>query len=100
MEKVLEKIIDNNKDFYKEGNLADYIPALKNADIKDCGISIIDKDKNLYSAGAYNRKFTIQSISKVVALMRAILDIGVEEVFKTVGYEGTEKPFKDRKSVV
>lgn len=93
MEKVLEKIIDNNKDFYKEGNLADYIPALKNADIKDCGISIIDKDKNLYSAGAYNRKFTIQSISKVVALMRAILDIGVEEVFKTVGYEGTEKPF-------
>ncbi len=93
MEEILKNIIENNKNFYKEGKLADYIPALKNANIKDCGISIIDKGKNIYSVGSYNKKFTIQSISKVVALMRAILDIGIEEVFKTVGYEGTEKSF-------
>ncbi|OLS02812.1 glutaminase A [Tissierella creatinophila] len=93
MEKILQRVIDNNRNLYKYGKVADYIPALKNANIKDCGISIIDKDKNIFSAGDYNKKFTIQSISKIIALMQAILDIGIEEVFKKVGYEGSEKPF-------
>lgn len=93
MQKTLENIIEKNKDFYKEGNVADYIPALKNADIKDCGITLIDKDNNRYSAGDYNKKFTIQSISKVISLMQAVIDNGEEEVFKKVGYEGSEKSF-------
>lgn len=93
MQKTLQKIIDRNKEFYKQGSLADYIPALKNADIQDCGITVIDKEKNQYSAGDFDKKFTIQSISKVIALMQAIIDNGEEEVFKKVGYEGSEKSF-------
>lgn len=93
MEKILQGIIDDSKDLYKSGKVADYIPALKKANIKDCGITIIDKDKNISSVGDYNKRFTIQSISKVVALMQAILDIGVGDVFKRVGYDGSEKPF-------
>lgn len=93
MKKTLQTIIENNKDYYKEGKVADYIPALKNANISDCGISLIDRDNNIYSAGDYNKKFTIQSISKVISLIQAILDIGQNEVFKSVGYEGTIKSF-------
>nr|WP_300003178.1 glutaminase A [Tissierella sp.] len=93
MQNLLQEIIDTNKEFYKDGSIADYIPALKNADIKNCGISVIDKDKTIYSAGDFDKKFTIQSISKVIALMQAIIDKGEEEVFKIVGYEGSEKSF-------
>lgn len=95
MEEILRKVIEENKQFYKDGKVADYIPALKKANIKDCGITIIDRDKNIYSFGDYNKKFTIQSISKVISLMLAIMDRGTERIFKTVGYEGTERPFND-----
>lgn len=93
MQKTVQDIIDKNKGFYKQGSVADYIPALKNANIQDCGITVIDKEHNQYSAGDYGKKFTIQSISKVIALMQAIMDNGEEEVFKRVGYEGSEKSF-------
>lgn len=93
MQKILQKIIDDNKEFFKDGNVADYIPALKNANIEDCGITLIDKENKLYSAGDAQKKFTIQSISKVIALMQAIIDNSIEVVFKRVGYEGSEKSF-------
>lgn len=93
MQKTLQKIIDNNKSFFKDGNVADYIPALKNANIEDCGITLIDKEGKIYSAGDSQIKFTIQSISKVISLMQAIIDKGIEDVFKKVGYEGSEKSF-------
>ncbi|MFR4479970.1 MAG: glutaminase A, partial [Fusobacterium sp.] len=41
----------------------------------------------------YETKFTIQSISKIVALMLAILDNGEEYVFSKVGMEPTGDPF-------
>lgn len=93
MEKILERILANNRGYYKDGRVADYIPALKDADIKSCGISLIDNKNNIYRAGDYNEKFTIQSISKIVSLILAIMDVGENQVFKTVGYEGTIKSF-------
>lgn len=95
MEKILKEIVNKNKEFYKDGKVADYIPALKKANIEDCGISIIDRDKKIYSFGDYNKNFTIQSISKIVSLTLAIMDRGSEKIFQKVGYEGTERPFND-----
>ncbi len=95
MEDLLEKIINNNKDFYKEGRVADYIPALKNANIQDCGLSIIDKAGKRYSVGDYNKNFTMQSISKIVALIQAIIENGAEEVFEKTGYEGSDRSFNN-----
>ena len=54
--------------------LASYIPELKNAKRSDLGICIIDKDNNIYKAGNYNTKFTIQSISKPIVLAMALMD--------------------------
>src|SRR5699024_5527546 len=41
----------------------------------------------------HSKKFTIQSISKVISLFLAILDNGEEKVFKKIDCEGTEEPF-------
>lgn len=93
MELILREIIEGNRHFINQGKVADYIPALKEANREDIGITIVDIDGNIYSLGKYNKKFTIQSISKVIALIQALIEIGEEEVFKGVGYEGTEEPF-------
>ena len=93
MENLLEKIIDDNIKVTDMGKVANYIPALAKANPKDLGVCLIDMDYNIYTAGKYNVKFTIQSISKTIALMMAIMDNGEEEVFKKVGMEPTGDAF-------
>lgn len=92
MEEKLIGIIEANKKYLEQGEVANYIPALAKANKNHIGVCLIDKDK-IYKAGDCDVKFTIQSISKVVSLMRALMDNGEEFVFDRVGYEGTEEPF-------
>ncbi len=93
MEKLLKEIIDTNIKFTDKGKVADYIPALAKANPSDLGVCVIDMDNHIYTAGVYQKKFTIQSISKTIALMLAIMDNGEEEVFKKVGMEPTGDAF-------
>ncbi|MGO1369561.1 glutaminase A [Senegalia sp. (in: firmicutes)] len=93
MEKKLNKIIENNKDLTLEGEVATYIPELGKANAKDLGICIADMEGNIYKAGDYNKKFTIQSISKTISLMMALMDNGKEIVFDKVGMEPTGDAF-------
>lgn len=93
VENILREIVEKNRYLTGEGKVADYIPALKKADPKGIGICIVDLMGNTYSAGDYDVKFTIQSISKVISLMLAIIDNGQSYVFERVGYEGTDEPF-------
>lgn len=93
MREMLKKIIMDNRELTKKGRVADYIPALSKANPEDLGICVIDMNNNVYTAGDYNKKFTIQSISKTVALMLAIMDNGEEKVFNKVGMEPTGDAF-------
>src|SRR5699024_4053662 len=93
MENILERIIEKNKDMIHKGKVADYIPALKKANPNDIGVAIADLEGNIYTAGQYDIKFTIQSISKVVSLALAIRENGQSQVFEKVGYEGSDEPF-------
>lgn len=93
MESLLRRVIKNNKELTKDGNVATYIPALGKADPNDLGICIADMEGNIYTAGKYNKKFTIQSISKTISLMFAIMDNGVDNVFEKVGMEPTGDAF-------
>lgn len=93
MEKLLNSIIENNKDLVKDGQVASYIPKLKEAAPKDIGICLADLDGNIYSGGLSKKKFTIQSISKVITLMLALMDNGEDRVFERVGMEATDEPF-------
>lgn len=94
MKKNIEKILHRNLEITNRGKLADYIPALNIAENKnDLGLCIIDDNDNVIGWGDYKKNFTIQSISKILTLMLAIKDKGLEHVFSKVGYEGTDDPF-------
>ncbi len=93
MEKILEKIIHDNRDLINKGHVADYIPALSKVNPNYIGLSIADIDGNIYNVGDCNVKFTIQSISKIIALMLALIDNGEDFLFTKVGYEPTDEPF-------
>lgn len=93
MKKVLENIIEKNREWSKRGEVASYIPELAKANPNALGICVTTLDGEEYFAGDYDTKFTIQSISKVVTLMLAILDNGTEYVFSKIGMEPTESAF-------
>ena len=93
MEKLLGEIIEKNKHLISQCKVSSYIPALEKSDPNHIGVTIMDLQGNLYKAGDYNVPFTIQSISKVIALMLAIMDNGEDEVFNKVGSKPTDDPF-------
>lgn len=93
MEKVLQDVLNRNKKYTNYGQVASYIPELKNARIDDLGICIIDKNNNIYKVGDCNTKFTIQSISKTIVLAMALMDNDWSYVFSKVGMEPSGDPF-------
>jgi glutaminase len=93
MQNVLNEVININRKYTNYGQVASYIPELKNAKRDDLGICIIDKDNNIYKAGSYNKKFTIQSISKPIILAMALMDNDWSYVFSKVGMEPSGDPF-------
>ncbi|MBU3187426.1 glutaminase A [Clostridium estertheticum] len=90
---TLDNAIKYGLDFINKGNTASYIPQLSKVDPHQLGISILQSDGSGLSSGDYDRKFTIQSISKTVALMLALMDRGQDYVFDKVGMEPTGDAF-------
>lgn len=93
MEKILEEVLDSNRKYTNYGQVAGYIPELKKAKRDDLGICVIDKDNNIYKAGNWDTKFTIQSVSKIVVLAMALMDNDWQYVFSKVGKEPSGDPF-------
>lgn len=93
MKALLDKLIEKNIPETNLGTIASYIPELDKAKKEALGIYIMDNEGNEYFSGDCETKFTIQSISKIVTLMLAILDNGEEYVFSKVGMEPTGDPF-------
>ncbi|MCT4593838.1 MAG: glutaminase A [Anaeromicrobium sp.] len=93
MEKLLKTIIENNRIWTKEGKVATYIPELAKANGDALGIHIVDFQSNEFYEGDYETKFTIQSVSKVITLICALMDKGKETVFSKVGSEPSADPF-------
>jgi len=89
----LQKFVDIAKAVTKYGKVADYIPALGKANQHDLSVAFYYTDGNCVKAGNVERKFTLQSISKVIALALVLMDHGQEYVFEHVGMEPTGDPF-------
>ena len=91
----LQSILD---DIYKEvstdssGKIASYIPQLKSVDPNKFGIHLTTVDGDEFGAGDNDERFSIQSITKVLLLARAKLEIG-SEIKKRVGVEPSGDPF-------
>jgi glutaminase len=93
MNKLLEAIIENNRHFTINGKVASYIPELIKANPDALGISVITLEGEEYFAGDYDTKFSVQSISKIISLMLALIDNGRDRVFSKVGVEPTADAF-------
>ncbi|SFL42729.1 L-glutaminase [Paenibacillus sp. 1_12] len=75
------------------GNVATYIPELANAPREALGFTIFDDKTRIITAGDYEMRFTLQSISKVFTLLLALMDQGENGVFSKVGMEPTGDNF-------
>lgn len=93
MKRILENIIEDCRKWTSKGEVASYIPELAKANPEALGIWVTNLGGEEYFAGDWDIKFTIQSMSKVITLMLAILDNGTEYVFTKVGMEPTESGF-------
>lgn len=90
---ILDNAIKYGLTFVEKGKTAAYIPELRKVDPHQLGISILQGDGKILSSGDCDKKFTIQSISKTVSLMLALLDRGQDYVFERVGMEPTGDAF-------
>ncbi len=90
--KLIEEITTDLKTYDDKGRLASYIPKLKNIDPDKFGIHLCTPDNKKYGFGDYNEKFSIQSISKVLALTLAF-KIEENEIWKRVGVEPSGTAF-------
>lgn len=93
MNKLLDSIIDINSKYTSKGKVASYIPELSKISGDDLGICVVNLDGKEFCSGDCHKKFTMQSVSKVVTLMLAILDNGKEYVFSQVGMDASSDPF-------
>lgn len=93
MDALLEKLVEENRPFTREGRVAGYIPELAKADRDELGICVVSSDGRISSAGENRRTFTIQSIIKPILLLLALMDNGEDTVRARVGVEATGKPF-------
>ncbi|MBW9147227.1 glutaminase A [Clostridium sp. CM028] len=93
MQSILRTAIENSKKITKDGQVATYIPELAKGDRDALGACIFDICGNIIVEGDYLTKFTIQSVSKVVILICALIDNGKDVVFSKVGKEPSADPF-------
>ena len=75
------------------GNVATYIPELGKARKEALGLCVSLPDGTAYKVGDTNIRFTIQSISKVISLCKALEVRGAETVFSHVGMEPSGEAF-------
>ncbi|MDP5275335.1 glutaminase A [Chengkuizengella sp. 2205SS18-9] len=86
---ILEPLIRESRNQCNEGKVASYIPELSKVSGDLLGITVHEVGKDPVTAGECMPKFTLQSISKVFALLLALIDRGEQQVFEKVGMEPT-----------
>ena len=93
IEEKLDIAIENSKECMYDGKIATYIPELANVDPDNFGMAIVKTNGEKVIKGDEKIKFSVQSISKVIDLIIALEDVGLEKVFAKVGTEPTEYKF-------
>ncbi|MFA9446367.1 glutaminase [Egicoccus sp. AB-alg6-2] len=98
LDALLEEVAEVARPTARQGELADYIPALRDEDPDCFGLAMVDMDGTEYVVGDVDRPFAIQSISKVFSLVLAMQKAdraeGVKkELWDRVGVEPSGDPF-------
>ncbi len=93
MQQALDAIVTKNRPLTSLGRVASYIPELANSNPNALGVAVVTADGQVFQAGDYHVRFTLQSVSKVFALMLALQDRGFDGVFSRIGMEPTGDAF-------
>ena len=88
LEEIYKKVID-----LRDGEVADYIPALANVNEDLFGLSACTVHGNLHSFGDHKVEFGLQSASKPLTYCVACDMYGSEKVHQHVGYEPSGQSF-------
>lgn len=91
-EKLISAISDELKILEDKGKVASYIPELNKIDPDKFGLHIATVGNKSYGLQDYNEKFSIQSISKVLALTLAV-KIDDDKLWDRVDVEPSGTPF-------
>lgn len=76
-----------------EGEVATYIPELGKVEPDDFAICVATVDGQVFSAGDWNKEFTIQSVCKPFAYQMALEELGRERTLRHVGVEPSGEAF-------
>ena len=90
--KIIEDIYLEVKNLDDIGSVADYIPELALVNANNFGVHITNTNKASFGVGDFDKKFSIQSISKLLSLTLAYKLEG-EELWKRVDIEPSGNPF-------
>ncbi|WP_047244836.1 glutaminase [Maribacter thermophilus] len=91
-QKIIESVYNETCNLPDIGKVATYIPELAEISSEKYGIHLLDIDKNEFSFGDTQERFSIQSISKVLTLSMAMSLIG-KEVWQRIDVEPSGDPF-------
>jgi glutaminase len=92
----LQDIVDITYEKYRdhnEGEVATYIPELGKSDPNDFAVCLVTVDGQVFSAGDWNKEFTIQSVCKPFAYQMALEELGRERTLMHVGVEPSGDAF-------
>ena len=89
---IINNIYKKLKNIDDPGNVADYIPELGTVSADNFGVNITTIDRASYGIGDYTKKFSIQSISKILTLTLAYQIVG-EKLWERVDVEPSGNPF-------
>lgn len=89
---TLQEFVEKARPFSRKGTVPHYIPALTKAEQTDLSVALYTNE-GCVSAGDVSKRFTLQSVSKIITLALAIHDLGRTKVFEKVGMEPTGDPF-------
>ncbi|WP_458701680.1 glutaminase [Sulfurospirillum sp. 1307] len=92
IENILKEIQEEIKPYLTKGKVADYIPALARVNADEFAMSIHTIDGKTYSIGASDKKFSIQSISKVFTFVQ-VIDLYGKHLLERLGLEPSGNPF-------
>lgn len=89
---IINNIYNDLKNIEDPGKVANYIPELGTVSANNFGINLTTIDRKSFGIGDCNKKFSIQSISKILTLSLAYQLEG-EKLWKRVDVEPSGNPF-------
>lgn len=93
IERIFGEAYRIGRGFTGQGKVADYIPELAKADANDFGVCMLDSQGRSIALGECSKRFSMQSVSKVIILAAALEHRGFEETFSHVMMEPSGDSF-------